>query len=59
MPTKRFWGYYNYIIKYYKNSSKSPEDIKRDKVDEVDWDNEVKILKRKLGNGRRKNKNIY
>ena len=57
MSTLRFFGYYNFIIEYNKNSIKTPEDIKREEVEKVDWDNEVKELKRKLVNGRRKNKN--
>lgn len=56
MPTLRFFGYYNYIAKYYKNSTKTPEDIKREEVEKVDWAEEVREFKRKL-NGRRKNKN--
>jgi hypothetical protein len=54
MPTSRFFGYYNYLIEYYKNSAKTPDDIKRENIESIDWDNEVKELKRKL-NGRRKN----
>jgi hypothetical protein len=53
MPTARFFGYYNFISKYYENSNKTPEDIKREKIEEVDWNDEVKSLKRKL-KGRRK-----
>lgn len=57
MPTTRFFGYYRFLINYYKNSNRSIEDIKREKVESVDWDNEVKELKRKLKYGRRKNQN--
>ena len=53
MPTTRFFGYYNFISKYYENSNKTPQDIKSEKVADVDWDDEVKEL-RKI-NGRRKN----
>jgi len=35
------------------NKSKSQEDIKREAIQQLDWDKEVKELK----NGRRKNKN--
>lgn len=55
MPTTRFFGYYRFLIGYYKNSTKTIEDIKRENVESVDWDREVKALKRKLKYGRRKN----
>ncbi len=54
MPSSRFWGYWEFINRYYENSNQTSEDIKREKVESVDWDNEVKQLKRKQ-NGRRKN----
>lgn len=47
MPTSRFWGYWEFINRYYENSNKTPEDIKRDKVEAIDWADEVKALKRK------------
>lgn len=53
IPTSRFWEYYEYLHKYYENQNKTPEDIKREKVERVDWQDEVNALKRKL-NGRRK-----
>ena len=57
MPSTRFWGYYNYIAQYYKDSTKTSEDVKSEEVGKVDWDDEVKELKRKLKHGRRKTKN--
>lgn len=48
MPTSRFWGYYDFLNRIYENSNKTTNDIKREKVEEVDWNDEVKKLKRKL-----------
>ena len=47
IPVSRLWGYFDYMERYYKDSTKTPQDIKSEKVADVDWDDEVKELKLK------------
>jgi hypothetical protein len=53
MPSSRFWGYWEFITRYYEKQNTTPEDIKLEKVKSVDYQDEVEALKRKL-NGNRK-----
>jgi len=55
IPVSRLWGYFDYMEKYYKSQEEAMDEQKRkfEKVEEADWDSEVKELKRKL-NGRGK-----
>ncbi|MDD5013722.1 MAG: hypothetical protein PHW73_01295 [Atribacterota bacterium] len=51
IPINRLWGYFDFMAEYHNNLNKDPEDIKRENIDKVDWNNEVKELKK---NGTRK-----
>lgn len=53
MPTSRFFGYWSYMQKVFSKQNQSPEDVKRELVESVDWKDEVRELK-KHGNNRRK-----
>jgi len=44
MPTSRFFGYLSYMQKVLSRNQ-SPEEAKRELLDEIDWDEEVKRLK--------------
>lgn len=52
MPTSRFFGYYDFISEYNKTPAEALEEAKADKLEEADWAEEVKELKRKLKHGK-------
>ena len=45
VPVSRFWGYFDYIKKFYKTEEELIEDHKQELAKKVDWDSEVKKLK--------------
>ena len=46
MSTTRFFGYWSYMQKVFSKQSQSMEDVKREKVENADWTNEVRELKK-------------